>query len=136
MFDAQGFPFIVLEGKAEDKNPLFSKEQSRKYAAAQNCRFVILSNGNIHYCWDLERGNPHIISRFPSPVTAKGYDSFMPNQDSMIVKYLAQNYVVLTYKSDYKADPTCHNEQKRQTFIEINKLCFLRKYQLQAVQAI
>jgi type I restriction enzyme R subunit len=32
LLDAKGFPFIVLEAKAEDKNPLVAKEQARKYA--------------------------------------------------------------------------------------------------------
>ena len=57
LLDAKGFPLLVLEAKAEDKNPLIGKEQARKYAKSQNCRFVILSNGNLHYLWDLERGN-------------------------------------------------------------------------------
>jgi type I restriction enzyme, R subunit len=61
LLDEKGFPFIVLEAKAEDKNPVIGKEQARKYARSQNCRFVILSNGNLHYFWDLERGNPYII---------------------------------------------------------------------------
>ena len=47
LLDARGFPLLVLEAKAEDKNPLFGKEQARKYAKSQNCRFVILSNGNL-----------------------------------------------------------------------------------------
>src|ERR1022692_4934869 len=59
LLDARGFPFIVLEAKAEDKNPLVAKEQARKYARSQNCRCVILSNGNMHYFWDLDRGNPY-----------------------------------------------------------------------------
>ena len=49
LLDARGFPFIVLEAKAEDKNLLVAKEQAQKYARSQNCRFVILSNGNLHY---------------------------------------------------------------------------------------
>ena len=57
LLDGRGYPFIVLEAKAEDKNPLIGKEQARKYAKSQNCRFVMLSNGNLHYFWDLERGN-------------------------------------------------------------------------------
>jgi type I restriction enzyme R subunit len=67
LLDAKGFPLIVLEAKSEDKNPLVGKEQARKYAKSQNCRFVILSNGNLHYFWDLERGNPYIITSFPTP---------------------------------------------------------------------
>ncbi len=136
LLDAQGFPFIVLEAKSEDKNPLFGKEQARKYALAQNCRFVILSNGNIHYFWDLERGNPHIISCFPSRETVKGYNSFKPDRDGLIAEDAKQDYVVLTQKPDYKADPAYQNESTRQSYIEINKLRFLRKYQLQAVQAL
>ena len=32
LLDAKGFPFIILEAKSEDKNPLVGKEQARKYA--------------------------------------------------------------------------------------------------------
>ena len=67
LLDSKGFPLIVLEAKSEDKQPLVGKEQARRYARAQNCRFVILSNGNLHYFWDLERGNPNIITSFPTP---------------------------------------------------------------------
>jgi len=136
LLDAQGFPFVVLEAKAEDKNPLFGKEQARKYAASQNCRFVILSNGNIHYLWDLERGNPHVISCFPAPETFNGYKSFKPDRDGLIGEDVGNDYIVLTQKPHYKADPTYQNEQTRQSFIEINKLRLLRNYQLQAVQTI
>ena len=73
LLNERGFPFIVLEAKAEDKNPLVGKEQARKYAKSQNCRFVILSNGNLHYFWDLERGNPYVITSFPTPTSVTGY---------------------------------------------------------------
>jgi type I restriction enzyme, R subunit len=72
LLDAKGFPLIVLEAKREDKNPLVGKEQARKYAKSQNCRFVILSNGNLHYFWDLERGNPYVITSFPTPDSVVG----------------------------------------------------------------
>ena len=62
LLSEKGFPFIVLEAKAENKDPLVGKEQARKYAKSQNCRFVLLSNGNLHYFWDLERGNPYVIT--------------------------------------------------------------------------
>ena len=41
LLNEKSFPFIVLEAKAEDKSPLVGKEQARKYARSQNCRFVI-----------------------------------------------------------------------------------------------
>src|ERR1039458_10035031 len=62
LLNEKGFPFIVLEAKSEDKNPLVGKEQARKYARSQNCRFIILSNGNLHYFWDLDRVEPDLIT--------------------------------------------------------------------------
>ena len=84
LLDGKGFPFIVLEAKSEDKEPLVGKEQARKYARSQNCRFVILSNGNLHYFWDLERGNPYIITTFPSPESVTGYKKVTPNPQRLI----------------------------------------------------
>lgn len=66
LLDSKGFPLCVLEAKREDVNPLFAKEQARAYAMSQNIRFVILSNGNIHYLWDIEIGNPEIITSMPT----------------------------------------------------------------------
>ena len=71
LFDDRGFPLIVLEAKSEDKNALVGKEQARKYALSQKCRYVILSNGRVHYFWDLKRGNPHPIQQFPTPDSAE-----------------------------------------------------------------
>ena len=61
LLDAKGFPLLVLEAKAEDKNPLVGKEQARKYARSQNCRFVIVSNRGLHYFRDFERGSSSVI---------------------------------------------------------------------------
>ncbi len=92
----KGFPFIVLEAKAEDKSPLVGKEQARKYAKSQNCRFVILSNGNIHYFWDLERGNPYLITAFPTPTSVMGCQRTVPNPMRLIEVVVNDEYEVLT----------------------------------------
>lgn len=63
----------MLEAKAESKHPLVGKEQAREYAISQKCRFIILSNGNEHYFWDLKRGNPYKIVRFPTPESIKDH---------------------------------------------------------------
>jgi type I restriction enzyme R subunit len=113
LLDKQGFPFIVLEAKAEDKNPLFGKEQARRYALAQHCRFAILSNGNIHYFWDLEGGNPRIISRFPTPESAAGFAEFKPNRKALTDEIVDSDYIVLTQNPGYRKDPSYQNEQSR-----------------------
>ena len=79
LLDSKGFPLLVLEAKAEGKQPLSAKEQARRYARSKNCRFVILSNGNLHYFWDLERGNPYIITSFPEPESVVGFSKVQPN---------------------------------------------------------
>jgi len=56
--DRQAYPSLVPEAKTENKNPLAGKEQGHNYAKSQNCRFIILSNGNPHYFWDLQQEKP------------------------------------------------------------------------------
>ncbi len=67
LLDSNGKPLIVLEAKSEETDPLSGKEQARAYAESQHCRFIILSNGERHYLWDIERGNPQPVADFPNP---------------------------------------------------------------------
>ena len=66
LLDNNGKPFVVLEAKSEDKDPLVGKEQAREYAKSLYVKYVILSNGNQHYFWNITKGNPQIITAFPS----------------------------------------------------------------------
>ena len=136
LLDARGFPFIVLEAKAENKDPLVGKEQARKYAKSQNCRFVMLSNGNLHYFWDLERGNPYIITTFPTPDSVTGYQRTVPNPQRLIDEKINDNYIVLTQRPNYQSEAAWRNESERPGYIQTNKLRFLRPYQLRAVQSL
>lgn len=136
LLDDKGFPFIVLEAKKEEINPLAAKEQARKYATAQKCRFVILSNGNQHYLWDLQKGNPNIISKFPTPETVGAYTSFNPNPQSLVAESVKEDYIVTTQKPDYSKDPRWIDETQRKNYLEENKLRLLRKYQVNAVEKI
>ena len=108
LLDAKGLPLIVLEAKSEDKNPLVGKEQARKYARSQNCRFVILSNGNLHYFWDLERGNPYVIISFPTPDSVSGYRKITPNPQRLITEQVSEDYIALTHRPHYASDFSRH----------------------------
>ncbi len=103
LLDAKGVPLIVLEAKPEDKNPLVGKEQARKYAKSQNCRFIILSNGNRHDFWGLEHGNPYIITAFPSPDSVAAYDTVKPSPLRLINERVGTDYIVLTQRPNYGA---------------------------------
>lgn len=104
LLNEKGFPFIILEAKAEDKSPLVGKEQARKYARSQNCRFVILSNGNLHYFWDLERGTPYVITSFPSPTSVKGYEKTIPDPKRLVEEVVEDEYIVLTQRPAYATE--------------------------------
>ena len=136
LLDARGFPLIVLEAKAEDKNPLIGKEQARKYARSQNCRFVILSNGNRHYFWDLERGNPYTITSLPTPDSATEYREVKPDPARLVEEQIPDDYIVLTQRPNYASEAAWKNEGERPDFIKTNKLRFLRPYQRKAVHAL
>ena len=126
----------MLEAKAADKNPLVGKEQARKYARSQNCRFVILSNGNLHYFWDLDRGNPYVITSFPTPDSVSGYRKVTPNPRRLITEQVGDDYIVLTLRPGYQAEAGWKNEHERPTYIQANKLRFLRPYQLSAIHSL
>jgi len=136
LLDAKGFPLLVLEAKAEDKNPLVAKEQARKYAKSQNCRFVILSNGNLHYFWDLERGNPYVITSFPTPDSVTGYQKVTPNPQRLIEDQVGEDYIVRTQRPNYHSEAGWRNEAERPGYIRTNKLRFLRSYQLKAIYSL
>lgn len=136
LLDSRGFPFIVLEAKSEDKNPLVGKEQARKYARSQNCRFVILSNGNLHYFWDLDRGNPYIITSFPKPDSVMGYQKMVPDPKRLLGEAVGDDYIVLTQRPSYANEAGWKNEAERPDYVQVNKLRFLRPYQLRAIHAL
>lgn len=136
LLDERGFPLVVLEAKSEDKNPLAGKEQARKYAKAQNCRFVILSNGNLHYFWDLERGNPYVITQFPTPWSVKSYHTSRPNPEKLISHPIQADFIAQTQYPAYQEEAAWKNENERPTFIQKNSLRFLRDYQIRAIQAL
>ncbi len=136
LLDAKGLPLLVLEAKAEAKNPLVGKEQARKYARSYNCRFVILSNGNLHYFWDLERGNPYLITAFPTQQSIGGYRQVTPNPQRLISEPVHEDYIALTQRPNFRSEVGWNNEAERPAYLKANKLRFLRPYQLKAVHSL
>jgi len=136
LLNEKGFPFIVLEAKAEKINPLSAKEQAREYAESQKCRFVILSNGNQHYFWDLKRGNPEAVTAFPSPGSIMGFQKSTPDPKLLVNEIVDDDYVALTQRPGYANEAAWKNEDERSHFIQTNGLRFLRHYQKNAIHAI
>ena len=136
LLDEGGFPLAVLEAKSEKYDPLIGKEKARKYAHSQNVRFVILSNGNLHYFWDLEQGNPVLITEFPKPESFGHFHAFKPNPDTLVSEKVEADYVAVTQNPNYHNDPRWSDAGQRDAFIKETELKFLRPYQLRAVAAL
>jgi len=136
LLDSQGFPLCVLEAKSEQHDPLVGKEQARNYARSQNVRFVILSNGSLHYFWDLEQGNPTLITAFPRSDSFAHFNAFKPNPDALIREKVDEDYIAVTQNPAYCSDPRWSDEGLRDAFIRDTELKFLRPYQLRAVAAL
>ena len=136
LLDDRGFPLVVLEAKSEGKQPLVGKEQARKYARSLNCRFVMLSNGNLHYFWDLERGNPHLVTAFPTPESVGAFRKAVPNPQRLVDEPVSADYMVLTQRPNYASEAAWRNEAERAAYVRAHGLRFLRDYQLRAVHAL
>ncbi|MBI4594958.1 MAG: DEAD/DEAH box helicase family protein, partial [Candidatus Tectomicrobia bacterium] len=136
LLDEHGFPIAVLEAKSGKYDPLIGKEQARKYAHSQNVRFVILSNGNLHYFWDLEQGNPVLITEFPKPESFDHFQAFKPNPDTLVSEKIEADYVAVTQNPNYRNDPRWSDASQQDAFIKDTELKFLRPYQLRAVAAL
>jgi len=136
LLDDRGFPLVVLEAKKEEKNPLDGKEQARRYAQSINIRFVILSNGNIHYFWDLERGNPEVITEFPTQESLFHRLDFKPNNQKLADVEVNTDYIALSQNPHFKEDPRYIDSDTMQAFIYEEGLRILRPYQLEAIHAL
>ena len=85
-----------------------------------NVRFVTLSNGNLHYFWDLKTSNHHIITSIPTHDSITNHISFEPHPDTLVNEIIENDYVVFTQKPKYATDPQWTDESSRNTFIYEN----------------
>lgn len=136
LVDENQNPILVLEAKKESLNPLVGKEQARNYAKSQKVKFIILSNGTLHYLWNIETGNPEQIQVFPSLESIKQYYQFNPDPTKLVDEEVNDDYVVLTQLPTYNQIPEFKDEQKKKDLIFNLKLRFLRYYQVEAVKAV
>jgi len=136
LLDKDGRALVVVEAKRESIDPLSAKEQARNYARNAGARFVILTNGNIHYLWDTKFGNPDTISRFPTQDSITQYEQFTPNPQELADTAIDENYIVESQMPRFAHDPAFQNETTRSDFLKNNNLKQLRPYQVNAIKAL
>lgn len=136
LLDDDGHPIIVVEAKKEAIHPLDAKEQARKYTYDTKCRFVILSNGNTHYFWDIEAGNPQIITEFPSLESLYHRRKFKPNKDKLAKEIIDTGYLACIKNKDFRQDTRYIDKSTRTEFLKAEKLVILRSFQIAAIRAL
>ena len=136
LLDESGKPFIVLEAKSEDIDPLVGKEQARSYAKSQFVKYVILSNGNIHYFWNIYKGNPQIIFSFPSCESVKDSKALNADPSRLYCEEITQDYIAVVREPRYAESPEYQNPDTRSQYLKDRGLRMLRKYQVNALKAL
>ncbi len=136
LLDKDKRPLVVLEAKKEATEPLSAKEQARNYARSIDARFIILSNGNIHYLWDTKHGNPETITRFPTPESISQYESYEPNSSELAATVIDENYIIATQMPKFSNDPDFQDPAKTKDFLKRNNLKQMRPYQVDALKSI
>lgn len=136
LLDKDGRPLVVVEAKRESVDPLSAKEQARTYARNVGARFIILTNGNLHYFWDTKFGNPDTISRFPSQESISQFETYVPNVDELSRIVVDENYIVRSQMPEAVNDPAFIEEKSRSRFLRDHNLKQMRPYQVGAIQSL
>lgn len=135
LLDSNNKPICVLEAKKESLHPLTAKEQARKYAKTVSSQFIILSNGIIHYLWDLKKGNPKPIYKYPSPEEIGAIKQWKPDRNALASEQIRDDYIATVQMPDYAERPEWNGSvENSKDFIWKNGLRFLRYYQIEAIQ--
>ena len=137
LLDENQKPIAVLEAKRESIPPLSAKEQAREYANGMHVRYVILSNGNVHFIWDMKEGNPEPISHFPTLEALKNTQNYNMQPETLVSELVDENYIARSQMPDFEQSPDYQADSgRRKDYISKNKLKIMRKYQVEAVRSI
>ena len=138
LLDENGFPFVVVEAKKDTIHPLEAKEQARKYANSLRCKYIILTNGSMHYFWNLEKGNPEMITAFPTYESLKESKALTSDTQLISDMKIDKYFVALSQEPMLESSSIWKSQDDKL----ITKYCFengirvLRNYQLNAIKAV
>jgi type I restriction enzyme R subunit len=125
-------PVALVEAKRESIHPLEGKEQARDYAKSEGVRHIFLSNGQLHYYWDLTQGNPTRVSHFLSLEQLGEASRWNPDPQKLIETKVDENYIAVSQDANWLNYPTAQRETVR---LDQN-IKLLRDYQIAAAIAL
>ena len=125
-------PVAVVEAKREGIDPLDGKEQARDYAKSLGVRHVFLSNGIIHYYWDLAQGNPTRVSHLLSLEQLGEASAWNPDPQKLVEVKLDENYIAVSQDANWLNYPAAQRDTVRLN----QNIKLLRDYQVAAAAAL
>jgi len=90
----------------------------------------------LHYFWDLEHGNPGVITKIPTLESLHHASSFAPDPSALVREIVGEDYIARIQNPVFDKDPRWINVKTRAEYIHESGLKFLRPYQLDAVHAL
>lgn len=125
-------PVALVEAKKESIDPLTAKEQARGYAESLGVVHVFLSNGLVHYYWNLRQGNPVKVSRFlPLEQLGKAAE-WKPDVARLATLPIDENFVAVSQDAQWLS----YLPAERQIQMVNRKIRLLRDYQVAAAKAL
>lgn len=135
LLDNTNKPLVILEAKRESINPLSAQNQAKEYAKSKNCKYIILSNGDIHYFWNLKTGSKEAISSFPKLeelVEKINYDEEFEKGRTKLLNYAFDKHLI----AESQVEGLLSNKEylkDRDAYCKSHKLISLRDFQLEAL---
>jgi type I restriction enzyme R subunit len=125
-------PMVVTEAKREGIDPLTGKEQARAYAESLGVIHIFLSNGLVHYYWNLRQGNPVRVSRF-LPLEQLGRAAeWKPDAARLASVQVDENYIAVSQEAAWLS----YSEAERRIQMVNKKIRLLRDYQVKGARAL
>ena len=132
LLNTDGRAVAVVEAKREGIDPLTAKEQARAYAERLGVSHIFLSNGLVHYYWNLRQGNPVRVSRFlPLEELGKAAE-WRPDAARLAAVKVDENYIAVSQDAAWLS----YGEAERREVGVNKKIRLLRDYQIHAVHAL
>ena len=132
LLNIDGRAVAVVEAKREGIDPLTGKEQARAYAERLGVSHIFLSNGLVHYYWNLRQGNPVKVSRFlPLEQLGKAAE-WRPDAARLAAVTVDENYIAVSQDTAWLTYPA----SDRAAVMVNMKIRLLRDYQVEAMRAL
>ncbi len=125
-------PVAVTEAKREGIDPLTGKEQARTYAESLGVSHIFLSNGLVHYYWNLRQGNPVKVSRF-LPLEQLGQAAeWKPDAARLAAVTVDENYIAVSQDAAWLS----YSPADRAREMVNKKIRLLRDYQVDGMKEL